>query len=268
MADAMTDHFSLAHFVHALDGFHPPTEEFNPTGQWTNAYSIIECSQGMRPVGALRIVRTPRGRDECTLRITYSKRAVDGSLYCESEMICAMDALATPKRWKMETLSLNAEGQPIEDTRFTESGIVGKTGLRVQSGDRTRDFEIATPFAFTWGLFEAVQRRSVDDVPLTFTLVDRLNYQLKPRHTLTYRKSAEVEIGGQRVWHEEKQELAVGTLYRPVPVREGAIATKMHAFEQIGEGIVPIVYWVTEQGRLLFVLAGLIGYIFTADVQI
>ena len=51
---------------------------------------------------------------------------------------------------------------------------------------------------------------------------------------------------------EEKQELEVGALYRPVPTHEGAVATRMHAFEQTGEGVLPIVYWVTGRKRLFW----------------
>jgi hypothetical protein len=53
-----------------------------------------------------------------------------------------------------------------------------------------------------------------------------------------------------------------------VPSREGAVRTQMQAYEQFGEGILPIVYWVDERGRLLFVLSGLIGYVLDPDAQV
>ena len=258
----MMDHFSLAHFERALEGFRPPDEAFDPHGSWENAYSIFECSQGMRAVGALRIARE-RGRDGATLRIHHTKQAVGGSVRCVIEMVCASDALATPRRWTADTVVLDTEGAPIEETRLVETGDVRRGALRVKAGDRARKIEVGEPFAFHWALFDAIQRmRPAAETIHRFTLVDRLSYQVKPNHTLTYRTSAQVEVGGRKTWREEKQELDVGTVYRPVPAREGAVPTMLHAFDQTGEGILPIVYWVTDQGRLLFALSGLIGHIY------
>jgi hypothetical protein len=271
MADPtqMADHFSLAHFLQALEGFSPPDEPFDPQGAWENAYTIYESSAGTRPIGAIRIARTPEGNGQARLQVQYRKAATGGSLHCRMELTCRTDALATPVEWTVETVVHDTEDQPIEDTRFSEAGTALDDALEVRIGDRKRRLPVDAPYTLHWSLFDAVQRLGREaQEPLTFTLVDRLNYEVKPGHTLAPRKAAEVELGGKRTWKEERHDLEVGTVYRPVPSREGAVRTQMQAYEQFGEGILPIVYWVDERGRLLFVLSGLIGYVLDPDAQV
>lgn len=271
MADPtqMADHFSLAHFEQALDGFTPPDEPFDPDGAWENAYTIYESSAGTRPIGAIRIARTPDGRDRARLRVQHRKVATGGSLRASMELTCRTDRLATPLAWTIETVAHDAEDQPIEDTRFSEAGIALDGALEVRIGDRKRRLPVDPPYTFHWSLFDAVQRLGRgEQQPLEFALVDRLNYEVKPGHVLAPRKAASVELGGTRTWTEEPHPLEVGTVYRPVPARQGAVVTQMQAYEQVGEGILPIVYWVDGRGRLLLVLSGLIGYLLDPEAEV
>ncbi len=271
MADVtqMADHFSLAHFLQALDGFTPPDGPFDPQGAWENAYTIFESSAGTRPIGAIRITRAPEGNGQARLRVQHRKVATGGSVHARMELTCRTDALATLVQWTLETVAHDTEDQPIGDTRLSEAGTALDDALEVRIGDRKRRLPVDPPYTFQWSLFDAVQRLGREEQePLTFTLIDRLNYEVKPGHTLAPRRAAEVELGGTRTWKEERHDLEVGTVYRPVPSREGAVRTRMHAYEEVGEGILPIVYWVDERGRLLLVLSGLIGYVFDPDAQI
>lgn len=271
MADVtqMADHFSLAHFLQALEGFTPPDQPFDPEGAWENAYTIYESSAGTRPIGAIRIARTPDGDDRARLRIEHAKRATGGSLRAKMELTCRTDGLTSPVEWTIETIAHDTEDQPIEDTRFSEAGTALDDALEVRIGNGKRSLPVDPPYTFHWSLFDAVQRLGWEgQEPLRFTLVDRLNYEIKPGHTLAARKVAEVELGGTRTWREEPQALEVGTVYRPVPAREGAVVTQMHSYEQFGEGTLPIVYWVDERGRLLLVLSGLIGYVLDPNAEV
>jgi len=271
----MPDHFPLAHFESVLDKFRPPAEAFDPTGAWVNAYDVWECSQGagvyavVAAIGALRIERTPLGTDRARLQVRYRKRAAGGILRAEMTLECRGDELATPIRWRAETVVHDAEDKPVEDLRLRETGEVGERGLRVRVGGMATRVPVAGPFTFGWSLLDAVQRLGGEGMqPLDFTLIDRLNHQVKPEQRLAFRADPTVELGGTRVFREEKQPLEAGAVYRPVPVREGAVPTGLRAYEQTGRGIVPIVYWVDGRGQLLFVLSGLIGYTFNAEAQV
>jgi len=264
----MTDHFPLAHFERALDGFQPPTEAFDPLGAWVNAYHIWECSQGNRKIGALRIERTPLSARRAKLAVRYRKMAAAGILRAEMSVECKADGLATPIRWQAQSCVHDTEDKPIEDTRLQETGEAGERGPRVKVGGKTARVSVEGPFTFDWCLFEAVQRLPGEALePLAFTLIDRLSREAKAEQRLAFRTAATVELGGKRVWREEKQTLEAGAVYRPVPAREGATATALRAYNQTGRGILPVVYWVNEQGRLLFALSGLIGYVLNAEAQ-
>ena len=264
----LKDDFSLAHFAPATDGFQPPTGEFDPAGAWEATFELWETTQRAYRVGALSLVRTPMDDERFRLEMRLRKLATLGSQYCIAGMTCAMDALGTPLDWELETVLCDDKGQPIADTRLRETGLAVPGGLRVRVGDRERTVSVQGPMAFWFGLFEAVQRQSGPDAPaLEFTLIDRLNQQVKPGQRLAFRRSATIELGGKRVWRETATELEAGTVYRPVEVREGAVATKVNAWEQTGFGVLPTVYWVDDAGRLLMVLSGIAAYVYKSPGQ-
>jgi len=271
MAETTTtvaDPFPLAHFERALEGFQPPTEAFDPQGAWVNAYDVWECSQGSRKIGALRIERTLLDAHRAVLGLRFRKGAAGGILRAEMTLDCRTDALATPLRWQAETAVHDPQDALIADTRLSETGEVGERALRVKIGPLPVRIPVEGPCTFAGCLFDAVQRLPGEAMgPLEFTLIDRLNHQVKPGQRLAFRAAPTVELGGKRVWREEKQTLERGAVYRPVPAREGARDTKLRAYEQTGRGVVPTVYWVDARGRLLFALSGLIGYVLNLEAQ-
>jgi len=262
------DRFPLTHFERALEGFQPPTEAFDPRGAWVNTYDVWECSQGERKLGVLRVERTPRGSDLARLDVRFRKNAAGGVLHAEMSLECRTDALATPIRWQATTAVHDAQDTPIEDTRLTEGGEVGERALRVRVGGSRARTPFVPPGTFDWCLFDAVQRLpGVEMTPLEFTLLDRLNHQVKPGQRLACRAAHTIELGGRRVWREDKQVLERGAVYRPTPVREGAVTTALYAYDHTGRGTVPTVYWTDQRGRLFFVLSGLIGYVLSGEAQ-
>lgn len=268
MVTQLTDHFALAHFERALQGFRPPAADFDPAGAWVNCYDIWECSQGTAKLGAMRIERTPLENGRVKLDVTFRKTAKAGTMRAQMSVECLADELSTPVRWQGQTVSHDAGGVAIEDTLIRETGELVDGQLLVSIGQTTTRTPVGGPVALDWCLFDAVQRLPGETLgPLSFTLVDRLSHQVKPDQRLTFRSAPTVELGGRRVWREEKQELERGTVYRPVPAREGAVPVALRAYDQTGRGIVPIVYWVDESGRLLLVLSGLFGYVYNAEAQ-
>jgi hypothetical protein len=75
-----------------------------------------------------------------------------------------------------------------------------------------------------WSLFEAVQRLPFDCRELRFEMFEEMELR-KPEHGLWPGAAADVEIGGRTV--------------------------KLHSFEQIGRGILPMTYWLDDQHRLI-----------------
>jgi hypothetical protein len=264
----IADHFPLAHFERALQNFQPPGGPFDPAGAWVNAYDIWECSQGYAKLGAVRIERTPLAGGGAKLDVKFRKLGKGGSMRLTMSVECQGDALATPLRWQMENVVHDGQDAPLEATRIQETGEIVGGELRLTTGRATTRTAVPGAVALDWCLFDAVQRLPGPALePVAFTLVSRLSCQVKPGQRLSFRSAPTVELGGKRVWREEPQELERGTVYRPVAGREGAVASKLRAYDQTGRGIVPVVYWVDESGRLLLVLAGLFGYIYNAEAQ-
>jgi len=260
----MAQHASMAHFLDAFEGFRPPTGPFDPAGAWEHTYQIVMAVGSVTPQGTAKLTRTPLDASTSRLRVEYHKRCPNGAQLCTAEIVCRTDALSTPVSWSLETSLQDAQGGPIEGSRLLSTGTVSGEVLNVRSGDRERTIPLPGPCALEWCLFDAMQRLpDTTGGPVAFTLVDRLNHQVKPDQRLRLREEAVVELGGRQVWDEKEEQLPVGTLYRPVKRREGAVPTRLRAYEDVGRGVLPTVYWVDERGELLFVLSGLVGYIHT-----
>lgn len=258
----MRDDFSLAHFEQATDGFQPPAGPFDPAGAWEAVYDLWEVTQRAYRVGAFSLTRTPVDHARMRLEMKLRKFATQGWQWARATATCATNALATPLDWELETLLCDAEGQPIEDTRLRETGTAVPGGLRVRVGERERTVSAPGRCALWFGLFEAVQRLTTPETaPGEFTLIDRLNQQVKPGQNLAFRRSGTFVLGGRRVWKEQATSLEAGTVYRPVEAREGALPTHLRAWEQTGRGTLPAVYWVDDAGRMLMALSGIIAYI-------
>ncbi len=262
----MADHFSLAHFLGGLEGFAPPTGRFDPSGSWRHGYHMLMGIGKVTRQGMLTVERTALADGTARLRAECTKRASGGTQRYIAQLLCAADALSSPMSWELETYLLDAEGKAIADSRLDEAGRAVDGGLEVTTGGKARHISVPGAFTFHWSLLDAVQRLpGGDGAPLAFTLIDRLNCQVKPEQTLTFAEEAAIELGGRLVWEEEKQELDAGTLYRPVQRRLEAVATKLRCYEQTGTGILPTFYWVDERGELLMVSSGLIAYVHAGE---
>ena len=178
-----------------------------------------------------------------------------------ARLLCKPDALATPLRWRVASHTLGPDNAALPHTRIEKSGAVDAEGIAIADGKATR--RIATPEAFTtnWALFDVVQRlpRKAFE-PLRFTLLDHFD-QVKANHVLAFRKSIEVLLGGKRVRTQRWEPLEKGRIRKTTWGREGDRPVRLHACEHLGDGIVPEVYWVDGQGRLLFMIAGIEAWV-------
>jgi hypothetical protein len=220
----------------------PPDQGFDPEGAWEQTYVILDNApdrhiRKMRAEGFLRIRRSAPGRGGrfvLDVELAAQKQRF-GSLETKIEMECLPDRLSTPVAWKVGTVSLDAEGKPVEVTRIEESGRV-ENGTIVRKGRRVH--KLAAPPAWTsnWSLFDAVQRLGGREIePIRFDMLEDLDL-VKPNQRLSYWGTAEVELGGKTI--------------------------RLAGYQQIGEGILPYHYWLDESNRLIFAYGGLRGFLF------
>ena len=235
------DLFTLNVVAPHLKGFRPPQGPHDPRGDWTLAYVVYTLGGIGNPggrIGRLVVHRKAAADGGASVGIEYEKNVNPRRVQrVGAEIACRGDALATPVRWTFcSELTGRADGaEPIEGTRIEQSAVAEAGQVEIRDGTRSRRLAVGPPFTINWALFEAVGRLPREPFdPIGFTLLDHFD-QPKPCQVLSYRLSTDVELAGQ-------------------PVR-------LHAYDQLGEGIVPWIYWVDDAGRLLMAVSGLEAYV-------
>jgi len=231
--------YPLRSLLPALRQFEPPTGYFNPAGPWEQTWSV--CTLGGRQPAVRRVGRLTlrRGVESKTARldVTYRKDLTGG----RQEVVGTLEGpaespLSTPVRWSFRFRLLDAEGQAIPATAIARRAAIADGRITLADAAGTRTLDPAGPYTVNWSLFDAVQRLPGADTPArTFTLIDHFD-QVKPETTLSFRKAMDVRVAGGRT-------------------------LRTRAYQQLGCGNVPWVYWTDEAGRLLWVVAGLEGYV-------
>ncbi len=231
--------FTLNVVAPHLKRFQPPRGPHDPQGDWTLDYGVYTLGSirghGGR-LGRLSVKRKATGGEGSTLGIEYEKRVNPDFLQkVVAQITCRGDRLATPTRWRYSAEIARRDEGTLEETRLEKSGEA--KDRRIEISDRRGVRRLAAPSSWTinWALFEAVGRLPREPFdPIRFALLGHFD-QLKENQVLSYRQSAEVAIGDK-------------------PLR-------LHAYDHLGEGIVPWIYWVDEAGRLLFAVSGLEAYL-------
>ena len=235
----LEDLFTLNVVAPHLKRFRPPRGPHDPQGDWALEYGVYTLGSihghGGR-LGSLSVKRKATGGEGSTLGIEYEKRVnPDFVQKVVAEITCRGDRLATPTRWSYSAEIARRDEGTLEKTCLEKSGEAKGRQIEISDGQGVRRLAAPSSWTINWALFEAVPRLPREPFdPIRFALLDHFD-QLKENQVLSYRQSTEVAIG-------------------EVPVR-------LHAYDHLGEGIVPWIYWVDEAGRLLFAVSGLEAYL-------
>lgn len=240
MPSELSDLFTLNVVAPHLKKFRPPTGAHDPRGDWMMRY-VVYTLGSIRghggSVGSLELRRrAASGGPTAKLSVDYQKRVPPGMIHkVTAEITFREDALATPERWTYAAEIAGPEGSPLKHTRLEKSATAAGEAIEISDGEHRRRLGVTPPYAISWALFEAVGRLPQQRFePLSFTLLDDFD-QVKPRQTLSFRQNADVLFGERTV--------------------------RLTAYDHLGEGIVPWIYWVDEAGRLLFAVSGLEAYL-------
>ncbi len=259
--------FSLEFISARLMGFRIPNEPFEPNGQWQldyGVYSFTSQAQGPTPgglVGTMSLARKPLQEGEAELTLNYKKTGPGTVQNVAGKIRCKTDSLATPVQWEYSVEVVGAEGKPYPNSRIAKRAEASEGRVDVVDDHGTRRLAINGALAINWTLWDAVMRMPRQKAePIRFTMLDHFD-QIKHRQTIAFRKSSVVTLGQSPVQEQSGQELEKGRIRQARWATTGGEDVTLHGFEQLGEGIVPWVYWTDDQGRLLFVVAGLEVYI-------
>jgi len=221
-----------------LAGFTPPAGPFDPEGEWTSSYGVYTLANVCDLVGSLTLLRKPAPDGSgTTIFLDYEKRLPESRKQkVAAEIHCSADGLSTPHRWSYSSELLDHAGESLEHLKLAKSAVARESFVEFHTGGRLRKKRIARPFTLGWLLFDAVQRLPRREFsPVHFAMLDHFD-QVKLNQQLSFHKTVDIEFGDP------------GTV-------------RLNAYDHLGEGIVPSVYWVDGEGRLLFVVAGIEAYI-------
>jgi len=249
--NASIANYPLLSILPVLRKFEPPAGDFDPAGPWQQAWGVYTL--GGRTASAGRVGRLAIRRHvdgpAVRLEVAYTKELTGGREEVAGTLEGPADApLAAPDRWTFRFRLLDAQGSPVPHTDITRKAEREGDHIIISDASGTRRLAVPGPYTVNWCLFDAVQHLpganttpGVDTEPLAFTLIDHFD-QPKPDTTLAFRKDMDVQVAGGKV-------------------------IRTRAYEQLGRGNVPWVYWTDmagRAGRLLWVVAGLEGYVLEA----
>ncbi|MCX7015002.1 MAG: hypothetical protein NTW86_21025 [Candidatus Sumerlaeota bacterium] len=227
----------------ALETFQPPTEAFDPKGAWRNVYRIwLVGPKGRNDQGVLELKQTTRPDGALLLEVENTVVQSTGATHrTKASIVCANDALLTPKSWKLTSDIVNPNDTPVELAAWSETAEAKDDGVHVTDKTGASVRKVSKAFTCNWALYDVVQRMGgAASKPLEFDLLEDLQL-LKPGQRLSYRGEASLDLNGQTL--------------------------KLRQYQQIGHGILPILYWTDEKDRTLFAVMGERAYIFDPDAR-
>ncbi len=221
-----------------LANFVPPDEKFNPDGEYSLSYKLLSMAGGGAGghAGDLSFHKNPISKNEAVMDLNYTKFGVSCKQKFTAEIRFKTNELDSPIKYKYESKLVDMKGKLFENSELSKFATLKNNSVEIVCKNKKRKTKSQNPFALSWLLFDAVQklpRKKFD--PLKFTLIDHFD-QIKPDNRISFHGSIVIDI-------PKKKNL------------------KLHVYDQLGDGIVPIIYYVDDSGRLLFVVSGIEVYI-------
>ena len=217
----------------------PENANFSPLENWKQTY-LIWVQHGYihddRTNGLLTIERLNHGsNDNFTLKVDQQVLARGGVInHIKAEVICKPNRLSTPLSWTLKSTITNKgienPGLNYHETANVEGQIVW---LNI-NGEKSKR-AIAQNYTADWCLFDAVQRMPFErSAPLDFDVLQGLLIS-KESQSLAYRPDFETHLVNQNF--------------------------TLKAFDQVGFGNLPYVYWLDNNHRLRLVISSFITYL-------
>ncbi len=216
-----------------------PRATFEADGGWRRSYRVWqsvgkrrEDNAQSRTIGSLTLSRSPVADDGFALRVRQQVLMIEnptirygGVHEINAEIDCANDALATPRRWRVEH-RFHRHQKLLENLPLVYEGRADDGRVRQTINGRERVEPITGPWTAGWCLFAALPRMlEAGDMEHRFTQFDRFrtprpDQHLFPRHEADF----------------------TSEFYGP-----------MRCVAQIGSGGLPIDYWLDDSGQMPFV---------------
>ena len=235
MAGQVSGRFGLDVISYLLKDFRFGRREFEPGGEWRGLYSVYTLAGRGTRAGSLRIRREASSKERFALHVNYEKFSAGHVQEVEGRMLCGMDELSSPVEWSVSSRVKTLAGKALAGLDLKKTAKVSGGSIVISDRGGSRTVKVSGRYTVNWALFDAVQRLGCEAFsPIEFTMIDHFD-QVKGEQVISYRGAFEEVINGQKV--------------------------KLHAYDHLGRGVVPWIYWVDERGRLVFVVSGIEAYI-------
>lgn len=232
------DVFSLRKILPAVDSYPWLRTDFAAHGDWEHVYRLYSLAPGvLAKKGHVTVQRRAGEQGEVSLHVRIEREAQSNTSYfVDTQLTCIHDTLCTPQHFTTANKMAAAyEASPLPFTAIEKQGLFQQGQLELRSGRQAIRFPLTVPYTFKWCLFDAVQQLADPNLdPIRFSLIDE-NDQIWPDQVLRF--------------------------YRRVSLENEHGTQTLTALEHVGPGVIPFVFWIDEQGRLLFVMTGIEAYV-------
>lgn len=214
-----------------------PQGSFDSSGTWKQSLVIWLKGRDMQ-AGTMDIARQALKHGTFSLDVQWQVNQTSHVVHhVAAQMICQADELATPISWKLQTTIVREDGSAVPDAASQCEGRCKGGIITYADGRKLYADKPLTAWTSNFSIIEAVQRLAKLDRPAEFTMIEFFDVR-KDGQRLSFLGKQEVELAGQKV--------------------------QLTGYAQVGDGILPIAYWLDQQQRLRFVVSGLRGMIAVA----
>jgi len=230
------DHFSLNKFYPSVDSLVFPRIDYAPGTPFQASYTLFSLGYDLfRKEGSVSFAWKPdKTNVNCECRVERNTEAEDLKSYFYQSSRHKNDRYLTPVEWTRHSrMAKNAEAPAYPFTELKGKIRLHKNTLRIaETGKPIQKFIEGTPLLkwAHWGLIPGLDE---GDSPV-FDWIDEMEQVFR----------------GHRIRFQEKIALVT---------KGGEI--NISSFHHTGTGIVPTVYWLTENKVLLFVVSGTEVYV-------
>ena len=220
-----------------------PSESLDIDSDWTMQFGIYTTPAKPGRVGGMRIRRASSG-DTVTYFLQFGKNHANGrqkiAATIKTSPATESDPLISRAEYEFDAYAVYKDdfSQPIECTKVKKScsyklGSDGRT--KIEFSGQSNSIDIDGPATLSWLLFETIARLAgPKQSPIDFTLIDHFD-QIKPQGRIAWRSTATVAFGGKE--------------------------TELSAYDQIGRGVLPAVWWIAPNRWPLAYVAGIESYL-------
>ena len=206
-----------------------PHGPFDPDGPWKQSWAIQIFDA--KPSGKLVLTKKASARwqrFDHLLADWRVQQTTKGFQHMVADAHCLADDLGTPISWQAQSRVLEPNGEPIEDLTVKQEVQVKDGVLELFGGVKRFSDQPLKAWSCTWSMLEAVQRLGGKAIkPMAFTLLEYMDAR-----------------------KNEQSLFSVGSL----PLNLGGRQVTLQGYRQIGQGIMPMEYWLDEQQRVVMML--------------